>query len=51
MQEFDVVLKLLLQRSKHMLPQLAEVTMVSWLQTELPRVQNRRLDLLGWASK
>lgn len=50
MQEFDVVLKLLLQHSKQILPQLAGITVVSWLPTELPRVQNRRLDLLGQAS-
>jgi predicted transposase YdaD len=47
MHTFDVVLKLLLQQSKQILPQLAGVTVVNWLPTEFPRVQNRRLDLLG----
>jgi predicted transposase YdaD len=50
MQEFDVVLKLLLQQSKQILSQLAGITIVNWLPTELPRVQNLRLDLLGQAS-
>ena len=50
MQIFDVVLKLLLQQSKQILPQLTGVTVVDWLPTELPKVQNRRLDLLGRAS-
>ncbi len=49
MQAFDIVLKLLLQQSKQILPQLAGVTVVDWLPTELPKVQNRRLDLLGRA--
>lgn len=50
MQTFDVVLKLLLQQSNQLLSQLAGVTILSWLPTELPRVQNRRLDLLGRAA-
>ncbi|MFL6465572.1 MAG: hypothetical protein ACJ73N_14330 [Bryobacteraceae bacterium] len=47
MQEFDVVLKLLLRQSKCLFSQLAGITIINWLPTELPRVQNRRLDLLG----
>ncbi|MBV9938612.1 MAG: hypothetical protein JO150_08920, partial [Acidobacteriaceae bacterium] len=47
MQAFDIVLKLLLQRSRQLLPQLAGVTVVNWLPTELPHMQNRHLDLLG----
>ncbi len=47
MQEFDVVLKLLLQQAKGFLSQLAGVTIEKWLPTELPRVQNPRMDLLG----
>ncbi len=47
MQTFDVVLKLLLQHSQQILPQLAGVTVVSWLSNEVPRMQNLPLDLLG----
>lgn len=50
MQAFDIVLKLLLQRSQQFLPQLAGVTVVDWLPNELPHMQNPRLDLLGRAS-
>jgi predicted transposase YdaD len=42
--EYDVVLKILLQKS---LRRLAGVTISRWLPTELPKVQNLRIDLLG----
>ena len=48
MQEYDVVLKLLLRGSaKVVLDELAGTTIASWLNVELPEVVNRRVDLLG----
>lgn len=47
MQEYDVVLKLLLQKSLH---RLTGTTITRWLPTELPTVQNLRIDLLGETS-
>jgi len=48
MQEYDVALKLLLQRSaKLTLRELTGVTIEKWLDVELPKVQNLRMDLLG----
>ncbi len=44
MQDYDVVLKLLLQRS---VERLTGHKITRWLPTELPKVQNLRLDLLG----
>ena len=44
MQDYDVVLKLLLQKS---LERLTGYKITRWLSTELPKVQNLRLDLLG----
>ena len=48
MQEYDVVLKLLLRMSaKLVLDELAGATIARWLNVELPEVVNRRVDLLG----
>jgi len=48
MQEYDVVLKLLLRGSaKLVLDELAGTTIARWLNVELPEVVNRRVDLLG----
>jgi hypothetical protein len=48
MQEYDVVLKLLLQGSaKLVLAELAGATIARWLNVELPELVNRRVDLLG----
>ena len=48
MQEYDVVLKLLLRGSaKVVLDELAGTTIARWLNVELPEVVNRRVDLLG----
>jgi hypothetical protein len=48
MQEYDVVLKLLLRGSaKLALDELAGTTIARWLNVELPEVVNRRVDLLG----
>lgn len=47
MQDYDVVLKILLQKS---LQRLTGTTITRWLSTELPTVQNLRIDLLGETS-
>lgn len=48
MQEYDVALKLLLQSSATLtMRQLTGTTVRKWLNVELPKVQNLRLDLLG----
>src|SRR5713101_6727259 len=48
MQEYDVALKLLLQGSaKLTMRELTGTAIVKWLDVELPKVQNRRMDLLG----
>jgi hypothetical protein len=48
MQEYDVALKLLLQGSATLtLRELTGTAVARWLNVELPRVQNARLDLLG----
>jgi hypothetical protein len=48
MQEYDVVLKLLLRGSaKLVVDELAGTTIASWLNVELPEIVNRRVDLLG----
>ncbi len=48
MQEFDIALKLLLRRSAHFtMRELTGATIDRWLDVELPRMQNPRLDLLG----
>jgi predicted transposase YdaD len=48
MQEYDVALKLLLQGSaKLMIRELAGDAVEKWLDIELPKVQNLRMDLLG----
>src|SRR5258708_6319639 len=48
MQHYDVTLKLLLQGSATAtLRQLTGTTVTKWLDVELPKVQNLRLDLLG----
>lgn len=44
MQEYDVIFKILLQKS---LGRLTGKTIVRWLPAELPKVQNLRVDLLG----
>jgi hypothetical protein len=47
-QEYDVALKLLLQGSASLtMRELAGTTVARWLDVELPKVQNLRLDLLG----
>ena len=48
MQEYDVTLKLLLQGSARLtMRELTGTAIVKWLDVELPKVQNRRMDLLG----
>jgi hypothetical protein len=48
MQEYDIALKLLLQGSaKLTMRDLTGTAIVKWLDVELPKVQNLRLDLLG----
>src|SRR5271156_3373141 len=48
MQEYDVALKLLLQGSAQLtIRELAGGPVVKWLDMELPKVQNLRMDLLG----
>jgi hypothetical protein len=48
MQEYDIALKLLLQGSaKLTLRELTGTAIEKWLNVELPRVQNPRVDLLG----
>lgn len=48
MQEYDVALKLLLQGSaKLTMRELTGTVIEKWLDVELPKVQNLRLDLLG----
>ena len=48
MQEYDVILKLLLRGSaKLVLDELAGTAIARWLNVELPEVVNRRVDLLG----
>ena len=48
MQEYDVTLKLLLQGSAtRTIHSLTGTAVAKWLDVELPKVQNRRLDLLG----
>jgi hypothetical protein len=47
-QEYDVALKLLLQGSASLtMRELTGTTVAKWLDVELPKVQNLRLDLLG----
>src|ERR1035438_9291853 len=48
MQDYDVALKLLLQGSAtRTMRELTGTTVAKWLDVELPKVQNLRLDLLG----
>ena len=48
MQEYDVTLKLLLRHlSEEAMRDLAGSTVGTWLETELPTVQNLRMDSLG----
>src|SRR6266566_8910338 len=48
MQEYDVALKLLLRGSaKLTMRELTGTAIEKWLDVELPRVQNTRVDLLG----
>lgn len=48
MQDYDVTLKLLLQGSATVtMRELTGTTVTKWLDVELPKVQNLRLDLLG----
>ena len=48
MQEYDVALKLLLQGSAALtIRELTGTAVAKWLDVELPKVQNLRLDLLG----
>ena len=49
MQEYDVALKLLLQGSATLtMRELTGTAVARWLDVELPKVQNLRLDLLGY---
>jgi hypothetical protein len=48
MQEYDLTLKLLFKGSaKHFVGELTGTAVAKWLDVELPKVQNLRLDLLG----
>jgi hypothetical protein len=48
MQEYDVALKVLLQsQAKRTINELTGTAIAKWLDVELPKVQNLRLDLLG----
>jgi hypothetical protein len=48
MQEYDVALKLLLKGSASLtMRELTGTAVAKWLDVELPKVQNLRLDLLG----
>jgi len=48
MQEYDVALKLLLHRpASRIMRELTGTAVAKWLDVELPKVQNLRLDLLG----
>src|SRR5207248_1109177 len=48
MQEYDVALKLLLRGSaKLAMRELTGVAVEKWVDAELPKIQNLRLDLLG----
>src|SRR2546425_4027759 len=50
MQEYDITIKLLLSKSaKLALRELTCTDIGNWLNVELPKVQNRRIDLLGEA--
>ena len=50
MQEYDTVLKLLLRGSaKRTMQELTGVKIAKWLDVELPKIQNLRMDLLGEA--
>ncbi len=51
MQDYDVALKLLLQgSSSRVIRELTGATVEKWLDVELPKVQNPRVDLLGETS-
>jgi hypothetical protein len=48
MQEYDIALKLLLQSpARRTINELTGTAVAKWLDVELPKVQNLRLDLLG----
>ena len=48
MPDYDVTLKMLLQSSASIaLREITGAAVVKWLNVELPKVQNPRLDLLG----
>jgi len=47
MQDYDATLKLLLQKSSRLIQALVGTPVVKWLDVELPKVQNPRVDLLG----
>jgi hypothetical protein len=51
MQEHDVTLKMLLRRpARRTLKEVSGLVVDNWLDAELPKVQNLRLDLLGEAT-
>src|SRR5947207_465815 len=51
MHQFDVILKLLLLQSARLARrELTGTEIGKWLDVELPKVQNRRVDLLGEAA-
>src|SRR5262249_62387 len=48
MQEYDVTLKLLLRGSAGLtMRELARVPVVRWMDVELPKIQNLRVDVIG----
>jgi hypothetical protein len=47
MRDFDTTIKLLILDSAELLRQLGVEHVTTWLNVELPRVQNRRADLVG----
>ncbi len=52
MHEYDIALKVLLQGSANsLLRQLTGASLERWENTELPVVQTRRADLLGWTTE
>jgi predicted transposase YdaD len=52
MHEYDIALKVLLQSSANsLLRQLTGASVERWENTELPVVQTRRVDLLGWTTE
>jgi len=52
MHEYDIALKVLLQSSANsLLRQLTGTKVENWVNSELPLVQSRHADLLGWTTE